>query len=253
MAGVTGPDGYRVFAYDPQTDAWARAAHGVARKVAADPLNLTPDNLRHGQTWFVGVDALPNDGDGQIADVPLSGPWQDYVPDLPLHPAQLSIVYAGYPKQDVGESDANHRFRLNRSAAHVDGLLPVGPGKRRFAREFHAYILSIPLNNIAASPTVVWPGSQRIMQDALRDFIGSRNPEEVDITEIYQAVRKRIFVEIDPIPLLLERGQSALLHPFILHGTKSWETMGDSAQEGRMIAFFRPECRGGAAEWLTTP
>lgn len=250
---MTGPDGYRVFAHDTRTDAWARAAYEVARGISTDPLKQTPDNLRHGRTWFVGVDALPNDSVGTIADVPLIGPWQDHVPHLPLHPAQLSIIYEGYPKQDADESDANHRFRLNRSAAHVDGLLPIGADKRRFAREFHAYILSIPLNNITASPTVVWPGSQRIMQDALHAAFEGRNPEDVDITDVYKATRKQVFDTCEPIPLHLERGQSALLHPFILHGTQRWGTSRDQAGEGRMIAFFRPECRGGAAEWLATP
>jgi len=250
---VTGPDGYRVFLYDPQVCSWARAAYGVARGVAADPLLQTADNLRHGQTWFVGVDALPNDDDGQIAGVPLVGPWMNHVPSLPLHRAQLSIVYAGYPKKDVDESDANHRFRINRGAAHVDGLLPVGPEKRRFAREFHAYILSIPLNGSAASPTIVWRGSQKIMQNAIREACLGSDPENVDITDAYQAARKHVFETCEPIPLILKKGQSALLHPLALHGTQIWGQLDDGVEEGRMIAFFRPECSGGAEEWLATP
>jgi len=247
---MTGPLGYTVFDYDARVAQWAQAAHGVACAVAARPRMRGPDNLRHGQTWFVGVDALPNKADGSIAGVPLEGPWQRRVPDLPLHPAQVSIVYEGYPKQDAGESDANHRYRMRRAAAHVDGLLPVGPHRRRFAQEYHAYILSIPLGDVTASPTVVWPGSQRIMQTALRTAIGFEPADQVDITQVYQDARREVFETCSPVPLVLTRGQSALLHPFILHGTQSWEGQDDPTGQGRMIAFFRPECAGGAAQWL---
>jgi hypothetical protein len=50
---------------------------------------------------------------------------------LPLHRAQVSVTYPGYPAPDPEESDAAHRFRRDRDAAHLDGLLPVGPEKRR--------------------------------------------------------------------------------------------------------------------------
>lgn len=255
MSGLRGigPDGYLVFGHDPRVAKWAQAALRVARDVAADPVWRGADNLRHGRTWFVGVDALPNDAAGQIGDVPLEGPWQDHLPDLPLHRAQVSIIYPGYPAQDPGESDANHRFRRDRAAAHVDGLLPVGAARRRFAQEFHAYILALPLNDVTGSPTVVWPGSQRIMQDALRDALGDRPPAQTDITEIYQTARRRVLEQSTPIPLRLKPGQSALLHPFILHGTQAWSGEPDPAGEGRIIAFFRPDCAGGAAEWLATP
>lgn len=250
---MTGPDGFIVFGFDPQTAAWAEAALRAARKVVADPALQGDDNLRHQQTWFVGVDALPNARDGSIEGVPLKGPWTAQTPDLPLHPAQLSIIFEGYPKQDLQESDANHRYRLNRAAAHVDGLLPVGPQRRRFAQEFHAYILSLPLTDVAASPTVVWRGSQRIMQSALRAALEGRDPEKVDITDVYQAARRQVFEECEPVPLILKAGGSALLHPFVLHGTQPWGDAGDPTQRGRMIAFFRPECAGGVSEWLATP
>lgn len=250
---MTGPDGFAVFEYDPRTAAWAHAARIAAQKIAAEPARRGPDNLRHGQTWFVGVDVLPNAANGSIGDVPLAGPWLASVPALSQHAAQLSIIYAGYPKQDAGESDTNHRYRAKRAAAHVDGLLPVGPARRRFAREYHAYILSVPLNDVPHAPTVVWRGSQRIMQDALRAAIGGGDPAQVDITDAYQAARREVFETCEQVPLVLGVGQSALLHPFILHGTQPWGDAPDPAGEGRMIAFFRPECAGGAAQWLATP
>ncbi|MEH6521250.1 hypothetical protein [Sulfitobacter sp.] len=250
---MTGPDGFEVFDFDPRTAVWAEAALNVARMVAADPDMRAADNLRHNKTWFVGVDALPNAEDGSINGVPLLGPWKRHIPDLPLHPAQLSIVYEGYPKQDTNESDANHRYRLNRAAAHVDGLLPVGPNKRRFAQEFHAYILSLPLNDVPHSPTVVWRGSQRIMQAALRGVLEGHDPENIDITDVYQAARRQVFEECEQVSLVLKPGESALLHSFVLHGTQPWGHAPDPTHEGRMIAFLRPECAGGCAEWLATP
>jgi len=248
---MTGPDGFAIFDYDARTALWAAAAGGAARTVARDPGLRGPEGLRHGGTWFVGVDALPNAPDGSIGGVPLAGPWN--LPDLPLHPAQLSIIYAGYPRQDAGESDANHRYRLTRDAAHVDGLLPVGPDRRRFAREYHAYILSVPLGDVAAAPTVVWRGSQRIMQAALVAAIGGGDPAQVDITDAYTQARREVFATCERVPLPLKRGQSALLHPFVLHGTAPWGDSSVASGEGRMIAFFRPECAGGPQEWLATP
>jgi len=250
---MTAADGYRIFAHDPRVARWAQAALPVARQIAMRPEMRGPDNLRHGQTWFVGVDALPNGLDGAIGGVPLAGPWQVHVPKLPMHPAQLSIIYAGYPVQDPGESDANHRYRRDRAAAHVDGLLPLGPERRRFALEYHAYILALPLNAAAGSPTVLWPGSHRIMQRAIAARIGNQDPGEVDITEAYQAARRTVFDSCAPVPLEIKPGESALLHPFVLHGTSTWGDAPDAGAEGRMIAFFRPPVAGGAAEWLGAP
>jgi hypothetical protein len=178
------------------------------------------------------------------------GAWRNAVPALPLHRAQVSIIYPGYPKQDVGESDANHRYRLNRSAAHVDGLLPVGLQKRRFAMEYHAYILAIPLGKVAAAPTVVWEGSQTIMQRALREAIGDADPSQVDITDAYQAARREVFDCCPKAPLNITKGQAALLHPFLLHGTDPWDPeIADPDGYGRMVAFFRPDLGDGRA-WL---
>lgn len=230
-------DGFLVFDHDPRTARWAIAAFDVAESLANDP-KVRARNLRHGNTWFVGVDVLPNAPDGSVNDVELDGPWVGRVPDLPQHAAQVSIVYPGYPARDPGQSEANHRFRVERMAAHVDGLLPEGPERRRYAREFHAYILGLPLNDVAAAPTVVWRGSQKIMQAALVDAIGRRDIRTVDITSAYHAARSRVFETCEIVPLRVRPGQSFLIHRFALHGTAPWD---GPAEAGRMIAFFRPE------------
>jgi hypothetical protein len=241
-------DGYAVFDIDPCVLEWATAAHEVACKVAADPLTRAA-NLRHGETWFVGVDVLPNEADGSIGSVPLTGPWNASIRQPALwHPAQLSIVFPGYPQQDPSESDANHRYRINRYAAHVDGLLPIGPTRRRFLQEPHAFILGLPLNLSEASPLVVWPGSHRIMGTAFRDFIGQADPTQIDITDVYQKARRHVFEAIAPMPIIAKPGQSILLHRHLLHGVAPWADGATAPPEGRMIAYFRPQFK--AAEWL---
>ena len=48
-------DGYVVFAHDPAVARWAVAAKRTGHEVLAQGRDF-----RHGRTWFVGVDALPN-------------------------------------------------------------------------------------------------------------------------------------------------------------------------------------------------
>ena len=230
-------DGYSVFSPTKAGRRWAEAARLAAVRVSAVPA-VRASNLRHGQTWFVGVDALPNAPDGSVDGVPLEGAWQAYVPAMALHRAQLSIVYPGYPGRDAQEAEAAHRFRQKRHAAHVDGLLPVGTARRRFAQEYHAYILGLPLNASVQAPTMVWPGSHRIMQAALVAAIGARDVASVDITDTYHAARKQVLEQIEPVSLIVPPGGGFLLHRFALHGTASWEGGVGSA---RMTAFFRPE------------
>jgi len=245
-------NGYRIFPYDARVEKWAQAAFGTMQPLAQDP-DIRRANLRHGDTWFVGVDALPNDATGRVAGIPLTGAWQADVADMPLHRAQVSIIYNGYPKRDQDESLPNHQFRIKRRAAHVDGLLPIGPEKRRFAREFHAYILGIPLTDVVASPTVVWQGSHRIMQAALRDAIGRADPTTVDLTDAYKAARAHVFDVCKMVPLHLEIGEAFLLHPFLVHGRDVWDPrFKDAAPDGRMTAFFRPDLKDPNA-WLAIP
>lgn len=206
-------------------------------------------NLRHGQTWFVGVDALPNAADGSLDEVPLTGPWESYVTAPPVwHPAQLSIVYPGYPGQDAGESSSSHRYRVQRHAAHVDGLLPIGPARRRFLREPHAFILGLPLTVSEAAPLMVWPGSHTIMGDAFRDLVGTGDPLTVDLTAGYQAARRQVFDRIAPVPVTALPGQSVLLHRHLLHGVAPWDDCASGPPEGRMVAYFRPQF--SADQWL---
>lgn len=240
-------DGVRTYAASPESRAWAKAAYDRAKEIAACP-KAQARNLRFGGTWFVGVDALPNAVDGSVEGVPLKGPWEQDLPfSLPLHRAQLSIIYPGYPQQDSGQSEANHGYRITRRAAHVDGLLPIGPDRRRFVREFHGYVLGVHLNRCPSSPTVVWKGSHIIMRRAFREAIGGQDISDTDLTAAYHAARNLVFGTCEMVALRGEAGAAFLLDRFALHGTEVWEGTADA--EGRMVAFFRPQL-DHASDWL---
>jgi len=240
-------DGYVICAHDEHVAAWAQAALTAARAVAQ-----TPGDLRHGGTWRVGVDELPNAPDGSVHGVPLKGNWEAHV-SAPTHwhQAQVSVVFPGYPAQDPDESDAAHRYRRNRDAAHVDGLLPEGPQKRRHLREPHAFILGLPLNAVSASPLVVWPGSHLIMQKAFATRLSGVAPVAMgneDITDAYQAARKDVFAQCRRTSILITPGQSVVLHRHLVHGVAPW---GDdpAVEEGRIMAYFRP-LLSDPVDWL---
>lgn len=229
--------GYQVFDWDPFVAEWASAAAKVARDV------LQGDGeRRHGRTWFVGVDALPNEADGSIAGVPLRGHWLTQVtPPRHWHAAQLSVVFPGYPQQDTDESDAAHRFRRNRDAAHVDGLLPVGPNKRRYLLEPHGWIAGIALNAAKASPLVVWENSHLIIKAAFEAAFEGIDPSDwatQDVTEIYQTARRACFETCRRIEVHAVPGQVILLDRHLLHGVAPWDPASNA--DMRMIAYFRP-------------
>lgn len=230
--------GFAVWDYDPEVAAWAQAAQKAA-------LAVDTSERRHGRTWFVGVDALPNATDGSIHGVA----WPHRAMSESWHRAQLSIVYPGYPKQDAGESDAMHRFRTRRDAAHLDGLLPEGPKKRRHLREPHAFILGIPLNDVAASPLVVWPGSHVMIGRAFREAFAGVDPSDwgdLDVTDIYQAARARVFETCKRVEVPVRVGQVTCLHRHLIHGVAPW---GGNTKEPRMIAYFRPHL-ADVRDWL---
>lgn len=240
-------DGAKIYAPTAESVRWAKVAHALGKGIASDAA-AKAKHLRFGGTWFVGVDALPNAQDGSLSGVAFDGPWALDLPcSLPLHPAQLSIIYPDYPKQDAGQSAANHTYRTHRRAAHVDGLLPEGPDKRRYAREFHGYVLGVHLNDCVSAPTVFWKGSHSIMRGALNEVLDSKSVYETDVTDVYKAARNEIFAKCEMIALPAELGGSFLLDRFTLHGTEPWAGLAQS--EGRMTAFFRPQLEN-ASDWL---
>ncbi|OSQ50715.1 hypothetical protein [Marivita geojedonensis] len=250
------PDcGYIRFGWNADTHRWAVAARHVAERVTRDPA-MRAQWLQCEGTWFVGVDALRSDPQGTVAGVPLAGPAVDRIGQRQdLHPAQLSVTYPGYPRPRAGESDVAFRYRLNRDAAHMDGLLAEGSPKRRFLRERHDWILGLPLTETSpgASPLVVWDGSHHILQAALTDALGHLPEADwpvTDITDIYQAARKRVFSECRRISLFSRPGEAVLLNPFLLHGVAPWQHSAIAPAAGRMVAYLRPESPEKGGIWL---
>ena len=247
--------GWEFFAPDPRVKRWAESAYPAAVQQAADPAEQAKW-LRHGKTWFVGVDSLPNETDGSIGGVPLQGPWDRTInTQQALHRAQVSVIYPGYPKRDPDETEAAHRFRRDMAAAHLDGLLPEGPTKRRHLREPHQWILGIPLNKSNAAPLIVWEGSHEIIRSAMLTAFAGVSPSDwgdVDVTDIYKDAREEVFETCDAVAVEMVPGQAVAVHRLAIHGVAPWEKGAKAPPEGRMIAYFRPVF-DNPADWLRQP
>ena len=249
---MTGPRGWVRLGPLPGLQAWADAALPAARRhvLSGD------EEWRCGGTWLAGVDALPNGAGGDIAGVPLPSELRAVLPWHPdsWHAAQLSTLRPGYPQPWAGESDAAFRFRQTRDAAHVDGLLPIGPDRRRMLREPHAFILGLPLTEAdpGAAPLVVWEGSQTLIRRAFTAALAPHPPEtwgDIDLTEVYHAARREAFATCQRVALPARPGEALLLHRMILHGMAPWADGAMAPPEGRIIAYFRPEF-AHVADWL---
>jgi len=250
------------FPHDPLLATWIEHALPLARQAVSAPENA--EWLRCGGTWFVGVNALPNTPDGAVPGGPkLAGLATDFVEKvlhmghLNLDRAQISVCYPGYPRKSEGESDAAFRFRRDKDAAHLDGLLPEGPDRRRHLREYHGYVLGIPLvsSDAAAAPFVVWEGSHEIMRDAFAamfEGIPAEDWGDLDVTTGYQAARKKVFETCRRVEFATKPGEAYLLHRLAIHGVGPWEETAQAGPDGRMIAYFRPE-NARKEEWLSAP
>lgn len=243
--------GWRQIGPDAGLAAWAAAALPAAQAVLA----RSAEPWRCGGTWFVGVDALPNDAEGGIGGVALPWPVLGLAPE-PLHRAQLSVIRPGYPQPSAVESAAAYAFRRDRDAAHLDGLIADAEKRRRIA-EPHGWILGLPLNAASrdAAPLVVWEGSHLILRAALVAALAPwprRDWEKVDITDAYVAARRRCFAECRRVELPVVPGMATLMHRHLLHGVAPWGRTATAAPEGRIIAYFRPQL-ASVAEWIAAP
>ncbi|WP_373503844.1 hypothetical protein [Aestuariivirga sp.] len=253
--------GWLSFSFDGKIAEWAASALPAAKASARDPQQA--HWLRCGGTWFVGVDALPNDAMGRVdGGLALEGAAMSFIRDglghsLPLHRAQVSVCHEGYPRPSDDETPAAYQYRVKRDAAHVDGLLAEGPDKRRYLKEPHAYILGLPLNDAGsdAAPLVAWKGSHHIMRKTFEAAFAGTSPrlwKDVDVTDIYQAARKEVFASCERVVLFARPGEATLLHRHVLHGVAPWGDARDASGDGRMIAYFRPEFEN-AEDWLRAP
>ncbi len=254
--------GWARFAHDAELQRWLDIATPVAKARVADPAEQA-EWLQCEGTWFVGVDTLPNTGDGAVlGSGPLCGVAYDAARTLygtlPLHRGQVSVMYPGYPKPRKGEGEGAFRYRLNRDAAHVDGLLAVGESRRRMLKERHAYILGLPMTDCdaTASPLVIWEGSHAIMRAAFAEVLGAvpeADWEQIDLTEVYQDTRRVVFETCPRVEIAARPGEAYLVHRLTLHGVAPWAESAKAPDEGRMIAYFRPEFTGDTRDWLEMP
>lgn len=238
--------GWQLIDHHPAIAAWAKAAHALALETLAS----RPEPWRCGGTWLVGVDALPNTAFGAVPGAAF--PW-DALPltPEPLHPAQLSVIKPGYPQPSPTESEPAFKYRLNRDAAHLDGLI-LQPDGARMMQEPHHWILGIPLNMSDASPLVVWDGSHLVLRAALACALAPFAPADwakVDLNPAYQAARRDIFATCTRRSLPVRTGQATLLHRQTLHGVAPWQPGDTAPADGRIIAYFRPQMASVQA-WL---
>ncbi len=249
---MVGGNGWHRIGADPQIAAWAAAARGPALMALA----ASKEALRCGGTWAVGLDLLPNAPDGSLGGVPL--PWQHFgLARVPLHRAQISAVYPHYPLPSAEETPAAFAFRRDRDAAHLDGLLPVGPQRRRMIKEPHRWILGLPLTECGAqaSPLVVWEGSHEILRRALLAALSAHSPEvwdAVDVSDVYARARREVFEICARRVVAAVPGEAVLLHRLLLHGVAPWGAGAKAAPEGRIIAYFRP-VMAGVQDWIELP
>lgn len=238
-----------VIPYAPSIHKWASVAHEHARAI----LEAAPQSAFECEgTWFVGVDALPNDEAGAIGDIPFPSEIHEVITQRygavgDLHPAQLSTVYHGYPKPRQGESETAFAYRRDRDGAHVDGLLPVGPERRRFVIEPHRYILGIPLTPVSPnhSPMIFYEGSSRLMRAAFHSVLGecvdAQTVAKIDVTDIYQATRREVFASCPRKVITADVGSAYVMDPHALHGIAPWTS---SEYGPRIVAYFRPQFTG---------
>jgi len=254
--------GWTRFPTDPALLAWRDAVRPAALAAVADPANA--GWLRHGGTWFAGVNVLINDTAGAVpGGPPLAGRAVAFAAEVlgqapAWDRAQISVVYPGYPRRDPDAPEAAHRYRRDRDAAHIDGLLPVGPDRRRMLREPHGFVLGLPITQTDpdASPLVVWEGSHETMRAALGRALAPHPPQtwpEIDLTEPYHAARRQVFRTCRRVALHAAPGEAYLIHRLTLHGVAPWAEGASAPPEGRVIAYFRPEPTGPITRWIADP
>lgn len=254
--------GWIKFEHDPLLANWVE--HTLAPVKSTISRKEHRQWLRCGGTWFAGVNILDNDAAGSVNGGPgLSGEAIGFIRkelgfnELALDAGQVSICYPGYPKPMPEESSTAFNYRLKRDAAHVDGLLPEGVKRRRHLREYHGFILGIPMFEChpEASPVVVWEGSHEVIRAAFKSRFNGIPAEQwgdLDVTDIYQSTRRDIFSNCRRVKVFARPGEAYIIHRLSLHGVAPWGPNAGNSNNGRMICYFRPEL-ASAWDWLNQP
>ena len=245
--------GWVKFDYNATIDNWVNQARPFVKQA------MEHDDNQHwwrcGNTWFVGVNLLPNDNQGNIGDGFLSGEVNDFIqqyfimPEKGFDRAQISTCVPGYPQPSVNESGTAFNFRLNKDAAHVDGVLPIN--KRRFLQEYHAFILGIPLTDIDinTSPFVIWEQSHSIIEQTFSQRFNNipyHQWQHEDITECYKSARQQVLDSCKRRVIEAKVGEVYFAHRLSVHGMTRWKQTENTSEHNkttksnRTICYFRP-------------
>ncbi len=106
-----------------------------------------------------------------------------------------------------------------------------------------------------ASPFVIYERSHEIMRAAFTERFAGIAPEnwgDEDVTDAYQAARRRAFAECRRVEIHARPGEAFLVHRLALHGTAPWRDGATAGPDGRMICFFRPPVLTPES-WLSAP
>ena len=241
---------------------WIKEAKKQIKKKFNEKL-FDDKNLRSGFTWFVGTNFLDNSSNGKIGTKSFSKKIFKNILDKfgsnvqYWDKGQVSICWPGYPKKDFYETKNSFDFRIKRFASHIDGIIPLGSKKRRFAKEYHAFILGFPImNNFPyCAPLVVWEGSHKIFRNFFKEIyegMSSNKISNIDITDLYNEYRKKVFSNCEAKKIIPQFNQPFLLDRHLLHGIDEWkEQKNDKSilknkkvlnrlSDGRIIVYFRP-------------
>jgi hypothetical protein len=255
-------NGWCKFPYSERLAGWVERSLSAARAAVVAP--EFQKWMRCGGTWFAGVNALANDKHGAVADGPsLAGPAVDFIrhalaiDEIHWDRGQVSVCYPDYPQPMPHESETAFAYRRNRAAAHVDGVLPEGPERRRHLRQHHAFVLGIPMVEVSsdASPFTIWQGSHELVRQAFEErfqHLAMRKWGDEDITDSYQAMRRGIFKKCERVEVTAIPGEAYLVHRLALHGIAPWRNNAAAGEDGRMICYFRPEMNDGKT-WISNP
>ena len=232
---------------------WAAAARPAAAAAARDPAKA--HWLRCGGTWFVGVDALPNDAQGRVGERPAARRCRHG-----LHPrrtwhfpcrctarrSRSATPAIRSPRRE--ESEAAFSFRLKRDAAHVDGLLAEGPEQAPHP-EGAARLYPRPDADRAIRRRSTAYRVGGLASASMRDMFekAARRPCAGDLARhrphrrLSGGAPRRSSPPAGGSRLPSAPGEAVLLHRHLLHGVAPWGEVPTASADGRMIAYFRPE------------
>lgn len=103
---------------------------------------------------------------------------------------------------------------------------------------------------------MVWESSHAVIRAALAEALAPHPADlwpQVDVAASHHAARARVFATCRRVELPARPGEATLVHRLALHGVAPWQPGALAPPEGRMIAYFRPDCGISPRAWLEAP